>query len=429
MNHMMTALKSWKFGKDARAVKQQHLANKYELPPAISAFAGAINDIDSHECTPIQEWVNEFGSAIAPLRDACLAIADVHAGREPKGEIPPPMADDAEINAHNVWNLKMEYAPGAFDFARRLDVLDFVGVNRQILFPGGAAIFAHALMNKADDPTVFRTITTDRRAYGAKIVDLYNDWCGRLSRDQDRIRPTAILIGDSPDELYDRMKRLISSGVRAFMISPDEPPGGVSPADPALDSLWALAADADCPILAHIAISENFLRTLVWREAPAFKGWMLGGEFSLDPWTVSTMHLPVQTYLTTMVLGGVFDRHPNLRFGTAEFTGHWVGPMAQNLDRWYKNVPFKGDIGPRQLKNLPSDYIRQNFRVMSFDFEPVGQYIDHFGLEEVYCYASDFPHHEGGKDPMNKFLGSLEGKSKETIKKFFVDNGKYLLPD
>jgi hypothetical protein len=403
--------------------------SRYELPPAIAGFAGQINDIDSHECTPIGSWVDEFGSEMSALRDACLEITAAQAGRENTGEVPPPPVDDCEINAQNVWTRKMENAPGAFDIERRLQVLDFTGVKRQILFPGAAPVFAHALINKADDLTVFRTITHDRAAYGAKMVDLYNDWVGRISRHQDRIRPTAILIGETPDDLYERMKKLIKSGVRAFMVSPDSPPGGVSPADPALDRVWDLAASAGTPILAHIAISENFLKTLVWRDAPAFKGWMLGGEFSLDPWTLSNIHLAVQNYVMTMVLGGVFERHPKLMFGTAEFTGHWVGPLADNMDRWYRNAPFQGNKGDRALKLEPSDYVRRNLRVMCFEFEPVGQYIDHFGFDEVYSYASDFPHHEGGKDPMGNFLKSLSGKSPETIQRFFVDNGKALLLD
>lgn len=403
----------------------------FQLPGPVAAFAGQINDIDSHECTPIGCWVDEFGSAIAPLRDACARIAAVQAGREVGDvvEVPPPQLDDAPIDAHSVWNLKMESAPGAADLGRRIEVLDFIGVKRQIMFPGAAPIFAHALLNKADDPTVFASITDDRKGYAIRMVDVYNDWCARKSREQDRVRPTAILIGDTPDELYARMKRLIDAGVRQFMISPDTPPGGVSPADPVLDRVWALAAAARTPILAHIAISENFLKTLVWRDAPAFKGWMLGGEFSLDPWTLSNIHLAVQNYVMTMVLGGVFERHPNLKFGTAEFTAHWVGPLAENMDRWYKNAPFQGNKGDRPLKKDPSEYLRQNLRVMAFEFEPVGKYIDQFGLEEVYCYASDFPHHEGGKDPIGNFLKSLEGHSEATLRKFFVENGKAVLPD
>src|SRR5688572_9298038 len=120
-------------------------APRYELPSPLAAFAGEINDIDSHECTPIQHRVDQFGKDIAPLRDACLRIANAQAGREALDEMPPPMRDEAPIDAKNVWNLKMEYAPGAFDFKRRLEVLDFMGVKRQIMFPGAAPIFAHAL--------------------------------------------------------------------------------------------------------------------------------------------------------------------------------------------------------------------------------------------------------------------------------------------
>src|SRR5579864_2547805 len=84
----------------------------WSLPPVLAPFAGQINDIDSHECTPIQRWVEEFGAAIAPLRDACLPIANQHAGRAVESGLPPPLVDDQPINGHTVWHRKMEYAPG-----------------------------------------------------------------------------------------------------------------------------------------------------------------------------------------------------------------------------------------------------------------------------------------------------------------------------
>lgn len=405
----------------------------YPLPPEIAAFAGEINDIDGHEALPVGAWVDAFGPVITPLRDACVVVNAHHRGDTADSaeahSVPPAPADDAEINGHNVWHLKDVAAPGSMDMERRLDVLDFVGTKRQILYPGGGPVFAHALLNKADDPSVFKSITGDRARLAVEMIDSCNQWAARLSRAQDRLRPAAILVGETPDDLHDRLKGLIDGGVRQVMISPDTPPGGVSPADPVLDRTWALAADADCAILAHIAVSENFPKTLVWREAPAFKGWMLGAEFSLDPWTLSNIHLAVQNYVMTMVMGGVFERHPRLRFGTAEFTGHWIGPLADNMDRWYANTPFVADRGDLGLKLKPSEYVARNIRVACFDFEPVGQYIDHFGLEDVYCYASDYPHHEGGKRPMERFLASLSGKSDALLRKFFVTNGAWLLPD
>lgn len=395
---------------------------KFSVPAALEPFAGEIIDTDGHEALPLCLWDEEYGSEVKGLHDAIRA-----ANLMPNPDV---QRDDTPITLDNVWKVKLEKAPGAFDIKRRLEVMDFTGVKRQVLFPGIMGIYALALLNKADDKTVFASITHDRRKYAYRLVDIYNDWCVRVMRTQDRARPAAVLVGETPEDIYAKMKALVDKGVRIFMHTSDTPPGGVSPAHPRMDPIWALAASAKCPMMGHIGISEGLLSTLTWRDAPAFEGWKLGQEFSLDPWTLANIHLQAQNFVTTMVLGGVFDRHPRLTYGTAEFTAHWVGPLADNLDRWQAHTPDVWSQGVAvRLKRKPSDYIRENIRIACFDFEPVGKYIERFGLEEVYCYASDFPHPEGGKDPMNRYVKQLEGQSKAVFQKFFVDNGKLLLPD
>ena len=106
-----------------------------------------------------------------------------------------------------------------------------------------------------------------------------------------------------------------------------------------------------------------------------------------------------------------------------------MGPLAENLDRWNMHKPFASTTGQSPLKMLPSEYIQRNVRVACFDFEPVGEYIDRYGLEDVYCYASDFPHFEGGRNPIGRFVKALEGKSDAVLEKFFVTNGSDLLPE
>ena len=396
-----------------------HPEARYELPSAIAGFAGRINDVDAHEAIPISLWVDEFGSVVKEYADAL--------GQTELGNA--LVKDDAEINAESVWNLKMESAPGAFDFARRLEVMDFTGVSRQLIYPGALGLTSVAMYTSSDD-TLFQSMPiTDRKAYARQLHRAYNDWCGRISSGSDRLRAVAILIGDTPDDLVSEVKRLLKQGVRAFWVPTGRPPAGLSPADPALDKMWALLADSNSPVLGHIGGEYGLLASMAWKKAPAFEGWRLSGEFSLDPWSLSAIHLPVQNYLTTMILGGVFERHPTLRFGAAEFTGHWIGPMAENLDRWSENQPFRTSGGTSVLKMKPSEYIRRNVRIMCFDFEPVGHYIDQFGLEEVYCYASDYPHYEGGKDPMGRFVNSLSTQSPDVLRKFFIENGELLLPD
>ena len=258
---------------------------RYALPEQIASYAGQINDIDSHECTPIQHWVEEFGSEMA------RSISWVSNGRFSFRARPPYLRTRLSTR-----RMIRPSSPASLPTARS------TACGWWIYTTTGAAVYR-----------AVRIVSAPPRS-----------WLGTLRQ-----------------ICYERMKCMIDGGVRAFMISPDTPPGGVSPAAPALDPLCAIAASAGCPILAHIAISEIFLKTLVWREAPFFKGWMLGGEFSLDPWTLSTIHFAVQNYLTTMVMGGVFRRHPKLRFGTAEFTGRWVGPFAENMDRAPKSRHFK----------------------------------------------------------------------------------------
>jgi hypothetical protein len=84
-----------------------------------------------------------------------------------------------------------------------------------------------------------------------------------------------------------------------------------------------------------------------------------------------------------------------------------------------------------RLPGKPSEYIRRNVRVTPFDFEPVGEYIAKHGLEEVYCFSTDYPHIEGGKDPMGNLCRSLNehGHGPSVFEKFFVTNGAWLLPD
>jgi len=123
--------------------------------------------------------------------------------------------------------------------------------------------------------------------------------------------PTALLIDDTPEGMYEKARQNWST--RAYACScwrRTSRRAAYRRQARAWIRSGALLADAKCPVLGHITISEKLLATLEWRNAPAFEGWMLGAEFSLDPWTLSNIHLQVQNYVLTMVLGGVFDRHP-----------------------------------------------------------------------------------------------------------------------
>lgn len=399
----------------------------YELPEAMRAFSGEINDLDSHEAIPPGLWTEVFGSEAKVMMDA---VVDTAASGSGLAYFPDLKEEVTPIDRNSVFRVKMENAPGAFELDKRLKVLDFVGINRQIVFPGGLALNAQGLYADADKLNIFRTITTDRKGYARRLIDLYNDWCVRSWNQQDRLCMVGVLVGDTVDELCTSLKSMVDRGIRVFQLNSSVPPAGLSPAHPELDRLWGLAAAAGANLMLHLdaGVVTNFVKTDQWMRAPSFEGWMVGEELSLDPWTLTNLHLSTSNFIATMVLGGVFDRHPKLHIGSQEFGAGWVGPLAEAMDRYYAFTPFPSTLRDLKLKQKPSDYVRQHVRVAPFFFEPVGTYISRYGLEDVFAFASDLPHFEGGKQPYEDLAKSLEGHSETVLRKFFVENAKAILP-
>jgi len=395
------------------------------VPSLVRPLAGRIMDADSHEYTPLNLWEDQFGSVVSDFA-AAFAQTTMPIGRHVDGDV-------TEVDEESVWKTKFAAAPGAFDMRRRLDVLDFTGVRRQMVFPGSVGLYAVSFYYRADAyPDMLASIGGDRRGYALALIAAYNDFAIRTARLSDRLRPVGIALAPTVDGLYEEVRRMIDGGVRAVWMPSASLPGGASPAHPDLDRIWALLADSDTAVMAHVGADVDFLTTIAWRDAPAFVGWKAGEEFQMDPWTLSTLHLPVQNFLATMVLGGVFERHPTLRFGVCELLGQWVGPLGQLLDFWHQHsrkFSLGNQDGALPIAMPPSEYLRRNVRASLFDIEPVDVYIDQFGLDDVYCYASDYPHPEGGKDPMGDVSRRLERFGPDVLAKVFVDNASWILPD
>jgi predicted TIM-barrel fold metal-dependent hydrolase len=382
-------------------------------------------DADSHEYTPVNLWEEQFGSVV---RDFVQAFEN---SKMPIRHF--VAADTTDITSENVWNIKFAQAPGSFDLDRRLEVMDFTGIRRQLMFPGSIGLYGVSFYFRCDQfPDMFKSITGDRKGYARKLIDAYNEWCVRVARRTDRIRPVGVAMAETVEDLLATCRWLVDRGVRAIWMPSAALPGGTSPAHPDLDPVWSLLESADVSLLAHVGADAEFLMTTAWRNAPAFVGWKAGEEFQMDPWTLSTLHLPVQNFLTTLVLGGVFERFPRLRFASCEVLGQWVGPLAQRLDFWHlhsRKFSLGNQDGALPIRLQPSEYIQRNVRVSLFDIEPVDTYIEQFEMPDVYCYSSDYPHPEGGRDPMGAISRRLLRFGPEALQKVFVDNAKWILPD
>ncbi|KQX17643.1 MULTISPECIES: amidohydrolase family protein [unclassified Sphingomonas] len=386
----------------------------------------AVIDVDAHEMAPSHMWGTMFGPHSARFAEVAT---DFIRSFGANSFWRPGLVDDASITADSVWNAKGPAAPGAFDFDRRRKVLDTMGIARQLIFPS-AALLAFGPLTGSSLASLGLPIPAGEEGQRMLrgVVAEYNDWVVRTTAAPGgRFRPAALLAATSIDELLEQARDLVTRGARAVWLPTSHPPGGFSPAAPELDPFWALMAAGNVAVTLHLGTDSGFRSTDAWSQAPAFAvGKVDSVEIALEPFGTTTVHMGASNFLTAMVLGGVFERHPALRFGIIELGATWFGPLAEHLDLWVEHIYAK-----RMAKILsmpPSAYMDRNVRVTPFYFEPVDLYFRRYPqLSHCWCYSSDYPHVEGGIDSKLGFLARLAPLGEEAVEKFFVGNGAWLV--
>lgn len=395
-------------------------------------------DVDAHEFAPNHLWGEVFGPVAARMAPVCEPFARMMG--ENYMVLPELTGDTMPMTLENVWTVRTTGAPGSFDMHRRLEAMDLMGVKRQLIFPS-FGLFALILATGPDGGgSIVESMQNllgggmsaqEAQALGKAGIDEYNTWAVRASAiDPDRLRVVGMLKqAQSVDGLVAQAKDLIDRGLRGLLINTGSPPAGVSPAARALDPFWTLLADRNVPLLAHVGGDLGFLGSSTWSNAEAFAPTKIGLEVGLDPYSFATIHLAITHWLTVMVMGGVFERHPNLRFGAIELGAHWLGPLADNLDMWATTL-FARRMKPI-ISKKPSDYLAANVRVTPHNIvEPVAEFMTRYPhLADCYCYSTDYPHLEGGTHIKTKVHEMLKPLGEELLEKYFATNGKLLLPD
>jgi len=405
---------------------------------------GPVVDVDSHEMIPVYLWAENFGEEImdriAPITPGMVA----QFGAETIGPVSPPdevvqasaaagglaAAADAElVEPDSIWELKGPTAPGAADMLRRTEILDAMGIDRQLVFPSFALIgVVMATNDSAPEILGFdRNSGFDYRAAGRAMIAAQNRWAGTTSEKAGgRARMVALIHADTVPEMIAELHESIAYGAKAVWIPTNPPPGGCSPAHRDLDPFWATCAEADIPVLLHIG-TEGGLISSTWHEGVPEFAWTFDSlEFPLEPYRASIVNLSCENFLGAMVLGAVFERHPTLRFGVIECGAFWFGPLAEKLDLWAK-------VFHRRMANTlsmkPSAYLERNVRVTPYVFEPIAQYYERYPqVADSYCFSTDYPHVEGGEHSKRVFFDQLAGFGDDVLRQFFVTNGALLLP-
>ncbi|MDZ7684021.1 MAG: amidohydrolase family protein [Gammaproteobacteria bacterium] len=124
--------------------------------------------------------------------------------------------------------------------------------------------------------------------------------------------------------------------------------------------------------------------------------------------------------MAVLIIDGVCDRFPNLKFGAIELGASWVPSWLRYMDSAAAAFA-RGEERLQKLSARPSEIASRCFRATPYPHEPAGWIIDN-SHEDMLLFSSDFPHVEGGRNPLKRFNESLEGASELVKRKFYRDN-------
>jgi predicted TIM-barrel fold metal-dependent hydrolase len=373
-----------------------------------------IHDADAHIMeTP--GWLVDY--ADPELREQ-LAQVRVSAVRPGESELiekfraqhgdPAYRADDeAQLMLRKNWA-----ATGSFIKEDRPRALDLLGFESQLVFNtflNGQLLAAERGddvnraygMARAHNRGMLDFCSVDRRLLATAYVPL---------RDFSRAEATA--------------REAIAAGAKALLV-PSGCPRGHAPSHQGLDPVWRIAEEARLPVVFHVGgggrLADGNLLDPEYFEnggppVPDFHG---GDENfrSIDYMAIPTQ--PMQT-LSTLILDGVLDRFPELRVGVIEQGASWLPSWMRYLDSAFEAFR-KREERLQQLSLRPSEYVRRQVRATPYPAEDVGWIIENSG-DEVCLFSSDFPHVEGGRNPIRRFEESMKDLSEVQKQRFYFDN-------
>jgi predicted TIM-barrel fold metal-dependent hydrolase len=186
-----------------------------------------------------------------------------------------------------------------------------------------------------------------------------------------------------------------------------------------------MAEEAGLPIVFHVGgghrlVDGQLLDPEYFKNGgPAVPDFHGGDENfrSVDYMAIPTS--PMQT-LSVLILDGVLERHPDLKVGVMEQGASWLPSWMRYLDSAF-DAFRKREERLQRLSLRPSDYVHRQIRVTPYPSEDVGWIIANSG-EDICLFSSDYPHVEGGRNPIKRFEASMESLSESAKNGFYHDN-------
>ena len=374
----------------------------------------AIHDADGH-VMELPEWLHEHADPHIRDRLSPIHVATVAPGEADHIAGYRAQHADPEYRAKNEEQLLLRKnwaATGSFISEDRPLALDLLGFESQLIF--NTFTNTKLLMAEREDDVEF--------GYG--FARAHNRAMAEFCSVDSRL----LASGYVPLRDFERSRahaaETIELGCKALLI-PSGCPRGHSPSHVGLDPVWAMAEEAGLPVVFHVGgghrLADGELLDLEYFEngAPPVPDFHGGAENfrSVDYMAIPTA--PMQT-LSVLILDGVLERHPRLKVGVMEQGASWVPSWMRYLDSAFDAFRKREDRLQR-LSMRPSDYVRRQVRVTPYPAEDVGWIIANSG-DEICLFSSDYPHVEGGRNPIKRFEASIQDLNEAQKHAFYFDN-------
>ena len=284
----------------------------------------------------------------------------------------------------------------------RIAKLDEQGLDAALLFPTLGCGVEQALRH--DIPATMASLSA------------FNQW---LDEDwgfsyQDRIIAAPMISLADPEAAVREIDWVLDRNARIVHVRPAPvPTGGASGrslGDKIHDPVWARLAEADLPVAFHLGDSGyNAMLGAPWGGAEEFAPFrepdLLGQVIIGDR--------AIHDAMASLIVHGVFTRHPGLRVASIENGSDWIYPLLKALRKQANRTPWV-------FAEDPLDTIKQHVWVTPYYEDDIRRLADTIGVGNV-LFGSDWPHGEGLAEPVS-LVDELSDFSADEVQRIMRDN-------